>query len=217
MTTTGPDHPVIGIDPGARDTGIIGTHKDRLIFQTIHNDGPMLPLDRDYLARIINAVDTLLDDLPGASIRVESVVRPSWHVQTKASHGAATNPEPLLSTAIVLGAILGTYPNAHIVPPGHNGSKPLAAYPECLVSDRERSREGWQTRTDSRGKLRHMRSAWDIATHPGPLDQEPTLHADTAPASLTNPRRRASRTEQNTRNKLAAAGPRKLDLRRRAT
>ena len=152
----------IGVDPGARDTGLIIIRDDGTVTgATVHNDGALLPVPTRYLRDVVDTIRELSDtDTP--RVFVESVTRPSWHVAKNASRGAASNPESLLGTCMVLGAVLDAFPQATLVPPGKNGSRPLGTYPAALVSDGERRKPGWEMRVGT-GKLRHQRSAWDVA------------------------------------------------------
>lgn len=154
--------PVVGVDPGARATGIVLVAADGVVSGvSVENPaGPLLPPPVEYVARVISAVGDLA--APGVVVAVESVTRPSWHVAKSASRGAAGNPTALLGTAVVLGAVLGAYPTAVLVRPGRNGSGPMGVYPEVLVSVGERRKPGWENRVGG-GKLRHQRSAWDVA------------------------------------------------------
>lgn len=154
---------LIGVDPGARDTGIVAIRADgTLSHVSIHNDGPLLPLDRAYLLDVKAVVDELIRDAgDDHTLRVETVVRPNWHVAKASGGGSASNPEALLATAQLFGAILGWY-DCELVRPGGNGSGKLGTYPPALVSDGERRREGWELRVGT-GKLRHCRSAYDVA------------------------------------------------------
>lgn len=158
----GQPSPVVGVDPGARATGIVLVTADGVVSGvSVENPaGPLLPPPVEYVKRVISAVGDLA--APGVVVAVESVTRPSWHVAKSASRGAAGNPTALLGTAVVLGAVLGAYPGAVLVRPGRNGSGPMGVYPEDLVSVGERRKSGWEMRVGS-GKLRHQRSAWDVA------------------------------------------------------
>lgn len=159
------DVPVLGVDPGGRDTGIILVDGVRVGGRSVRSPGELLPVDQGYIQAVLSEIGGLV---AGSSaphevvVCVEGVTRPSWHVQASASRGAAANPTGLIAAAVVLGAVLGTYPNAVVVPPGGNGSRPLGAYPAGLVSDGERRKSGWELRVGG-GKLRHQRSAWDVA------------------------------------------------------
>lgn len=156
--------PVVGVDPGARATGIVLVGGTGLVAGvSVENpEGALLPPPGEYLDRVVRAVFDLAESAPGCVVAVESVTRPSWHVAKSASRGAAGNPTALLGTAVVLGGVLGAYPGAVLVRPGRNGSAPMGGYPEELVSAGERRKPGWEMRVGG-GKLRHQRSAWDVA------------------------------------------------------
>ena len=83
-------------------------------------------------------------------ICVEDVNPPKPFFKGKQS---ITNTKSIIETAAVIGAILGRYPEAFVVPPGHNGQGYLPAYPPMLVGERE---------TSGKGVLRHTRSAYDV-------------------------------------------------------
>ncbi|WNO28428.1 RuvC-like resolvase [Corynebacterium phage PSonyx] len=157
------DVPVLGVDPGGRDTGIILVDGSRVAGCSVRSPGELLPVDQGYIQAVLAEVGELIASTSGdVVVCVEGVTRPSWHVQASASYGAAANPTGLIAAAVVLGAVLGAYPGAVVVPPGGNGSRPLGAYPAGLVSDGERRKSGWELRVGG-GKLRHQRSAWDVA------------------------------------------------------
>lgn len=160
---------LVGLDPGARDTGIVGIRSDNTVSGvTVHNDGDLLPVPPAYLRDVITELDRLTDGVDHVLVCVESIHRPNWHVGKGQGGGAASNPEALIGTAMVLGAVLHRFPDATLVPPGRNGSRPLRDYPAALVSDGERRRDGWEDRVGT-GKLRHQRSAWDVAKNAGAL------------------------------------------------
>lgn len=180
-------HLILGIDPGAVATGFAlmlaekHQHPRLLTAETVLRVKPstykptqFLPVEDDYLTHVVDtcalivstaslgAFDSKVTDATFHAA-IEGITRPNWHM-----HGrAAANPEALLAAAIVLGNIqawareqLGTYIE---IPPSGNGSAPLATYPEPLVSDAERRKPNWQNAIGKTGKLRHQRSAWDIA------------------------------------------------------
>lgn len=112
----------------------------------------------DYLAEVgrtivaaVDAVyrDQLLNGLPvcPALVAVEDLNEPTPHL-------GLTNVGGLIGAAMVLGAVVFAYPAAVIVPPGGHGAAPLATYPSRLVGPRE---------LKGTGKLRHLRSAWDVS------------------------------------------------------
>lgn len=172
---------LIGIDPGSRNTGVMAIFDDgRAVGVTVTNEGPLLPIARPYLREIGATVDDLISQAEGeVTVKVESVTRPNWHVGKGQGGGAASNPEALLGTAQVLGAILAWY-DAEIVPPGRHGSRPMAHYPDALVSAGEKRKPGWETRVGT-GKLRHQRSAWDIAHYLPPAYSAPRKPSTPSP------------------------------------
>ena len=153
----------VGVDPGSRQTGVCvvdGVGVPLRCF-VLENGGCLLPPPVGYVRGVVDAVAELVGECGGV-VCVEGVNRPSWHVAKGAKRGAASNPEALLGTAVVLGGVMAVFPDCVIVEPGKNGSKPLGAYPESLVSTGEKRTSGWQTRVGA-GKMRHVRSAYDIA------------------------------------------------------
>lgn len=138
---------VVGIDPGAADTGIVVRSGDNplaaeIVSRVAGSD------DSSYIAEVLAAVAEVVDRYH-AVVAVEGVVHPNPHVRI-------TNISGLLGTAAVYGAVLARWPSAIVVPPKGNGKAPLSTYPEALRGPRERVGEGWR---------RHARSAWDVAGH----------------------------------------------------
>lgn len=160
---------VVGVDPGGADTGIVIRRGDLLVWRatTHRRDQPL----KAYLAAVVrDLADSIVgarefvSDAGGWLLAVEDVVEPKPQIRI-------TNVRGLLDTAIVLGAVLDSVlvltvacglgatideemPSV-IVRPGRHGQGPLAAYPEELRPTRGRGM--------GKDKLRHMRSAWDIA------------------------------------------------------
>lgn len=144
---------VVGVDPGGATTGIVvrdGATPVRAELVS-NSDGQM---SDGYLAEVIAALD---DAITGRMLcAVEGLVEPNPHVRL-------ANVRGLLDTAQVLGAVRhqaalwlaeGRLSGVVVVPPGGHGSAPLACYPAALVGDRERQ---------GTGRLRHARSAYDVA------------------------------------------------------
>jgi hypothetical protein len=173
---------ILGIDPGAVSTGLalmdaVVRGKPRLLGSATvtrsdrgYRDlGALLPVSDGYLEDVQMAADALGALVASIEyVAVEGVVRPTWAGGLRGR--AAANPEPLLATAVVLGYVKACFPPGLISPtlvevrPGGNGGGPLGSYPEALVSDREKSAPAWQTRVGGeQAKLRHERSAWDVA------------------------------------------------------
>lgn len=146
---------VIGVDPGGRQTGLVARYGDDLLAADLcTRDGAELFPGAGYLAEVCDAVGGLVvygQAETGESsfvVAVEGVVHPSGHVRM-------INAAGLLGTAAVLGAVLVEYPRTSVVvPPAKHGGGPRQAYPPQL----------WPT-TDRKGtgRMRHVRSAWDVA------------------------------------------------------
>lgn len=131
--------PFIGVDPGAKETGVVVRTGETIWWQSVLTGTP---------AEIVREVRDLWLDLLHPILAVEDLNAPNPHV-------GMMNPASLIGTAKVLGAILGAFPEAIVVPPGGNGSGPLSAYPEALRPTRGKGA--------GKDKLRHCRSAWDVS------------------------------------------------------
>lgn len=168
---------VLGVDPGARRTGIVVadiTARHALVTDASvdrPDDGLRLPQPSPaYLRAVVDRLDELCSAHPIGLVAVEGVVAPNPHMN-RTNGRAVTSVEPLITTAAVMGAVLAWacaegLPPVVVVRPGKNGSRPLGAYPDALVTDAERrSVEGkpWQLRTAGKGGLKDARSAWDVA------------------------------------------------------
>ena len=164
---------VLGIDPGARATGLCVLSGDEIIaHRTITSGGAYFPAQRLYVRDVVTTAVLLHDLYEAELIAIETITRPSWHMKGR----AAVDPTALLATAEVLGAVLGVdWPvNVTQIRPNKNGSQPLGAYPGVLVSPAERRKAGWEARIGG-GQLRHARSAYDVARHATKLARKYTL------------------------------------------
>lgn len=162
---------MIGIDPGGTYTGVVARPtrdlKARPTYGAVVVRGQDSPLPL-YLLEVLDTIEKAigLDSGPQAGeISVENVRPPTgW----KDSERVPIHPEGLLLTGVVLGAILGRWPNAYLVEPAGHGSHPLQLYPTDLIGQRERQ---------GTGRRRHARSAWDVAgvalCHPDPTKADP--------------------------------------------
>ncbi len=151
---------VLGIDPGARATGLCVLSGDQIVaHRTITSEGEIFPAERRYVLAVLEAGATLRQIHDVDLVAVETITRPSWHMKGR----AAVDPTALLATAEVLGAVLGvtgpsTSPKSDPTKTGHNHSAPTRE----LVSPAERRKAGWENRIGG-GQLRHARSAYDVA------------------------------------------------------
>lgn len=140
---------VVGVDPGGRNTGVVvrdGQHCSHGVVVTRRGDG-VFP-DAEYLTQVCEAVAEAIT-IAGmeAVVAIEGVVNPNPHM-------GLSNPGGIIAAAMVLGAVLTRWPEAVVVRPGGHGSGAIELYPPTLVGARERN---------GAGKMRHARSAWDIA------------------------------------------------------
>lgn len=152
--------PVVGVDPGARTTGIVLIGVDRPRFALVENGGGLLFPPVEYVCEVVETVRDFQGGL-NPVVAVEGVNRPSWHVGGR-KRGAASNPVGLLGACVVVGGLMVAFPGLVVVPPGGNGSRPLGCYPSWLVGSGEKRRPGWELKVGT-GRFRHGRSAFDIA------------------------------------------------------
>lgn len=158
---------ILSIDPGSRYSALVVRDTDArddddgLVDWTVldrHDlDDPRL----ETWARHVGTVARNLRIQHGPDeIIVEAVSAPNPHV-------GMTNPEAIIETAAVLGAIVSVFTSAHVVPTGDYGpTMPnrrilVAAYPGDLVGPRETTGSGKSAR-------QHARAAWDMATAAAP-------------------------------------------------
>lgn len=150
--------PVIGVDPGARYTGIIIRDVDVVL----HSSTLVRPKEMDGVSWAVSVVDQLNDiliegewtELP---IGVEGVNDPKGFHKGKR---AALNPKDIIRAGIVLGAVVAVWRKAIIIPPGGNGSQHISHYPEVLVGRRPKDLPGSSNGAGTRG---HEQSAYDVA------------------------------------------------------
>ena len=150
---------VVGVDPGWRDTGIVARDGAELIAHDIYSrpsNGMPTAAEIDDLLHAIWVVMPL--GWRGVTVAVEGI-NPLRGLRRTAGgvQQGTTNPKHSLGTAVLVGAVYGAFSHidrAVIVPPAKHGQRELADYPPELVGARE---------TSGGGRLRHCRSAWDVA------------------------------------------------------
>lgn len=137
---------VLGVDPGGKTTGLCLCDGTGVVTAGLIDRSDLL-FD-DYLRTIIDTI-TGMEAVQDVWLRiaVEDVLPPNPHM-------GMSNVKGILDTAQVIGAIRVRFAVALIRPGGH-GSRPIQTYPPRLVGPREGKAGG--------GKLRHVRSAYDIA------------------------------------------------------
>lgn len=146
---------VVAVDPGGRHTGIVLRSGAILHYWALVSRQGHEPLDW-YLGEVIDTVTkakerarelALLNLFDAwALLAVEDITDPTPQM-------GITSVRGLIDTAQIIGAISGHWVITR-VPPGGHGSHPLSTYPEKLVGIQEKS---------GQGRLRHVRSAWDVA------------------------------------------------------
>lgn len=141
---------VIGIDPGKNETGIVVRNGDNLQYACVVDREDQS--DQAYIIDVLETIQNAQTYVTTNSelIAVEGLIAPDEMPWLGKKHVG-----PIIGTAIILGAVLATYPGAVIVPPGGTGAGPFAGYPEAIRP----------TGLNPKGFdiMRHLRSAWDIA------------------------------------------------------
>lgn len=150
--------PIMGIDPGARYTGVVVRDGDVVL----HSSTLVRPKDMEsgteWAISVIAQIHAILKDFPATMpISVEGISDPKGFHQGKR---AAINPKDIIRAGIVLGAVVAIFPNATVVPPGNNGSKHYSHYPAVLIGKRPADLPGSTQEAGTRG---HEQSAYDVA------------------------------------------------------
>lgn len=150
--------PICGVDPGARYTGVVIRDGEAVILaSTLVRDEDMKS-GTDWALSVVQQVIEIYDNYcPGAPVAIEGISDPKGF-----QHGqrAAINPKDIIRAGIVLGALVQKFPDAHIVPPGNNGSQHYSNYPDVLIGRRPADLPG---STNGAGTRNHEQSAYDVA------------------------------------------------------
>ncbi len=147
---------VLGVDPGGRFTGLCLRSPDGGVVEFAVLDRNDYTNSDGYRRAVVNAVR----NLAGLGLRVPSTVAVE-DLNPPSPHMGMVSVQGLLGTGVILGAVLTAADplgGAIRVPPSGHGGKPLVAYPPELHGARETN-----LRQVGTGKLRHARSAYDIA------------------------------------------------------
>jgi hypothetical protein len=162
----------IGVDPGARYTGVVGHHEGVATWTVIDREHH----GQRYLEAIEQAIHDAWNDLASFSpgVAIEDVNAPSPHM-------GLARPADLIALGRVIGYLQRAFPAALLIPPNKHGSRPWGTYPRELLTARE-----W---TNAQAKplaiagqsslMRHVRSAYDVA-QAAPMAAR--LHAARRPA-----------------------------------
>lgn len=156
LSTTPAGKPVLGIDPGSRYTAVVVRDGDVVLHATTLVR-PEKMNSTDWALEVLVGVKVILAEFPKVPLAVEGINPPTgFHRGQKAT----LNPRDILRAGIVLGAIVATWPDITIIPPGGNGSNHYSHYPACLIGRRPADLPG---STNSAGTRDHEQSAYDVA------------------------------------------------------
>lgn len=187
----------IGVDPGARWTGIVVRSSADLWWHIV--------IDRDdcdgwpgYLDAVETGMQAASREAHGGpdpvTWRVESVVGPVGYEFVR--------PADLIGLGITEGwvrrvvTVVDPWAQPVLVRPSGHGHKPLSTYPRALVTDTEARyadrHRSWHRPAGQNAVIRHARSAWDVAG-PNWLTEQAALAVAQAGAEPTRHRRRPRR------------------------
>lgn len=153
---------VIGIDPGASNTGVCVIDGNvPIIAGTFFINKETKEIARDYAHRAkdecLKIIERVKADHPNALVAVEGVVPPQTHMRGKVSF---INPKYLVNLGFIVGLMFGAIPDAIRIRPGGNGSQPKEFYPPSLSGVRKATEE---LETFGKGVRDHEKSAYDVA------------------------------------------------------
>jgi hypothetical protein len=180
MPAAPPRCPWIGIDPGARWTGIVVRNGTCLLGWTVIDRQKVDPDSERHTPKTMEAVAEaigLLADPATCRIAIEDAIAPNPHV-TRQDGSSLTNPRGIIETARMVGYLQCAFPGAVVVRPNGHGSNALASYLDGpggivtttgpgLVTAREKTNairmRRLATRAPDNPPQCHARSGWDIA------------------------------------------------------
>lgn len=150
--------PIIGIDPGARYTGVVIRDGEAVLFASTLVRAEDMKSGTEWALSVAEQVKSIYEEnCPDAPVGIEGISDPKGF-----QHGqrAAINPKDIIRAGIVLGALVQLFPNSFIVPPGNNGSQHYSNYPDVLIGRRPAELPG---STNGAGTRNHEQSAYDVA------------------------------------------------------
>lgn len=159
--------PWVGVDPGARQTGIVRRAGTQLLDWLVVDRADVEPgaprPGRATFAAVADAIRVMAD---GGPVAVEHVRAPNPHVR-RGNGSSLIDPLDLIDTARLVGALEVLMPDALLIEPGGHGARPLGSYPDELVTPRERAaalRKGGLIQPARHNPPQcHWRAAWDVA------------------------------------------------------
>lgn len=152
------DAPIfLGIDPGARFTGVVARRNDAVLFSTTVVRPEDVKEVLEYVRFVVDEIKEIVESYPNAYIGVESISDPKGYKDGKKS---PLNPRHIMTTAAVAGAVASHWRNATPIAPQGNGSQHESHYPPALIGRRPKDLPGYKPGIGTRS---HERSAYDVA------------------------------------------------------
>lgn len=150
--------PVVGVDPGARYTGVVVRDGDAVLHSSTLVRPQEMASGTEWALSVIAQLRVILADFPAMMpMGIEGISDPKGFQHGKK---AAINPKDIIRAGIVLGAVVATWPTAVIIDPGNNGSQHYSHYPAELIGRRPADLPG---AANGAGTRNHEQSAFDVA------------------------------------------------------
>lgn len=158
LSSEGIGQPIIGVDPGARYTGVIVRDGDAVLHASTLVRPKSLESGTEWALLVVEQIRQIMKEFPTTMpMGVEGISDPKGFQHGKK---AAINPKDIIRAGIVLGAVIATWPRATVIPPGNNGSQHYSHYPASLIGRRPADLPGDSQSAGTRG---HEQSAYDVA------------------------------------------------------
>lgn len=150
--------PVLGVDPGARYTGVVLRDGDAVLHASTLVRSQDMTSGTEWALKVVQEVEAIHASYDlSIPVAIEGISDPKGFQHGKQ---AAINPKDIIRAGIVLGALVQRYPDSHIVKPGNNGSQHYTHYPDVLIGRRPAELPG---NSNSAGTRNHEQSAYDVA------------------------------------------------------
>lgn len=153
---------VIGVDPGARNTGVVVTDGEiPILSSTLVRKDEETPFD--YALRVAHIVNDVIDDYEVGVAGVEKVTMPTGFSRGGVRGASPINPGSLVMTGVVVGTVIRMLSEHDLdvvmVHPRGNGSRNLTQYHPSLKGRRPK----WLAGSSQGAGRGHEQSAYDIA------------------------------------------------------
>lgn len=150
--------PAIGVDPGARYTGVVVRDGDVVLYSSTIVCPKDIDDSLEFGRLVAKTLRKLVDEhFPGLPMGVEGVSAPKGY-----NRGAKSpiNPKYIMFAAAVAGCVANEFEEAYIIAPGGNGTQHISQYPEALIGRRPKDLPGAVKGVGTRD---HEKSAFDVA------------------------------------------------------